>query len=222
MNNRNARIARTLLRIARELVAEETCYLTIDADGAHEVSRTEFGRRFASAARRGGYRKAGSGRLEPFQSSKAVFCVSPDINVGNDINWSDFLSISKVKGAVVALSKVIRNWLASRKHDWHGEEKIFDMIQKSQNSDRYPNGDNFALGATITTGRGLYTSTETGRRVNEKSYVITIYGITHQEAERLAVMLREYFEQESVAVEFTDYQEGDTERPGMPIDFVTE
>ena len=187
--DKNVRIAKDLIRIARELVSsEDKCNLVLDLSGnVKEVSDGEFKMIFGS-------KKAA---LSNSRMTKAVIYVSPDVNATNP-----------PKSGIAGLGTRLHNYCVSVMNRLSHERKIYDALKKHEDKSRYTNEENakgnYPLGCTIEKGKGVYGAGTGDGMTVEHSYIVTVFGITSAETEAFASELKDAFRQEAVLVEYTN------------------
>ena len=191
----NVKIAKALVRLARELMAEndQTTYLLSNEKGqVEEVNHAEFDRVFHNASRTAGIEGS---------MSKTVIYVSPEVNATNR-------PAPGIKGLKARIQNIVTTLMNKIAH----KRIVLDAISKGEDESlgRGVNEGVYHLGATIEKGKGVYNS-DAGDMYVEASYVVTIFGATNDESERIAKNLRDAFRQESVIVEFN---------PSVTSDFV--
>ena len=185
----NIRIARQLVKLARELVADADRFsIVINNDGkVEEISNNEFDREFS----------AKTAALSNSRMTKAVIYVSPDVNATNPPNPG-------IKG----LGTRLHNYCVSVMNRLTHERKIYDALKKHEDKSRYTQEEqdkgNYPLGCTIEKGKGVYGAGTGDNMTVEHSYIVTVYGINKAETEAFAQELKNAFRQEAVVVDYTN------------------
>ena len=206
---RNIRIARELVRMARELVADSDgrISIVINNDGqVEEISNSEFDKAF----------NAKVAALSNSRMTKAVIYVSPDVNATNP-----------PKPGIKGLGTRLHNYCVSVMNRLTHERKIYDALKKHEDKSRYTQEEqdkgNYPLGCTIEKGKGVYGAGTGDNMTVEHSYIVTVYGINKAETEAFAQELKNSFRQEAVVVDYTNgnasgagnvENTSDTEHPG--------
>ena len=192
--NRNTRIARELVRMARELVADsdDRISIVINNNGqVEEISNSEFDRVF----------NAKVATLSNSRMTKAVIYVSPDVNATNP-----------PKPGIKGLGTRLHNYCVSVMNRLTHERKIYDALKKHEEKSRYTQEEqdkgNYPLGCTIEKGKGVYGAGTGDNMTVEHSYIVTVYGINKVETEAFARELKNAFRQESVVVDYTNGNAG--------------
>ena len=187
---RNIRIARELVRMARELVADSDgrISIVINNDGqVEEISNSEFDKAF----------NAKVAVLSNSRMTKAVIYVSPDVNATNP-----------PKPGIKGLGTRLHNYCVSVMNRLTHERKIYDALKKHEDKSRYTQEEqdkgNYPLGCTIEKGKGVYGAGTGDNMTVEHSYIVTVYGINKAETEAFAQELKNAFRQESVVVDYTN------------------
>lgn len=151
---RNIRIARELVRMARELVADSDgrISIVINNDGqVEEISNSEFDKAF----------NAKVAALSNSRMTKAVIYVSPDVNATNP-----------PKPGINGLGTRLHNYCVSVMNRLTHERKIYDALKKHEDKSRYTQEEqdkgNYPLGCTIEKGKGVYGA---GNVENTSEYV---------------------------------------------------
>lgn len=151
---RNIRIARELVRMARELVADSDgrISIVINNDGqVEEISNSEFDKAF----------NAKVAALSNSRMTKAVIYVSPDVNATNP-----------PKPGIKGLGTRLHNYCVSVMNRLTHERKIYDALKKHEDKSRYTQEEqdkgNYPLGCTIEKGKGVYGA---GNVENTSEYV---------------------------------------------------
>ena len=191
---RNIRIARELVRMARELVADSDgrISIVINNDGqVEEISNSEFDRAF----------NAKVAALSNSRMTKAVIYVSPDVNATNP-----------PKPGIKGLGTRLHNYCVSVMNRLTHERKIYDALKKHEDKSRYTQEEqdkgNYPLGCTIEKGKGVYGAGTGDNMTVEHSYIVTVYGINKAETEAFAQELKNAFRQEAVVVDYTNGNAG--------------
>lgn len=192
--SRNIRIARELVRMARELVADSDNRLSIviNNDGkVEEISNSEFDKAF----------NAKVAALSNSRMTKAVIYVSPDVNATNP-----------PKPGIKGLGTRLHNYCVSVMNRLTHERKIYDALKKHEDKSRYTQEEqdkgNYPLGCTIEKGKGVYGAGTGDNMTVEHSYIVTVYGINKAETEAFAQELKNAFRQEAVVVDYTNGNAG--------------
>ena len=192
--SRNTRIARELVRMARELVADSDNRLSIviNNDGkVEEISNSEFDKEF----------NAKVAALSNSRMTKAVIYVSPDVNATNP-----------PKPGIKGLGTRLHNYCVSVMNRLTHERKIYDALKKHEDKSRYTQEEqdkgNYPLGCTIEKGKGVYGAGTGDNMTVEHSYIVTVYGINKAETEAFAQELKNAFRQEAVVVDYTNGNAG--------------
>lgn len=187
---RNIRIARELVRMARELVADSDgrISIVINNDGqVEEISNSEFDKAF----------NAKVAALSNSRMTKAVIYVSPDVNATNP-----------PKPGIKGLGTRLHNYCVSVMNRLTHERKIYDALKKHEDKSRYTQEEqdkgNYPLGCTIEKGKGVYGAGTGDNMTVEHSYIVTVYGISKAETEAFAQELKNAFRQEAVVVDYTN------------------
>ena len=187
---RNIRIARELVRMARELVADSDgrISIVINNDGqVEEISNSEFDKAF----------NAKVAALSNSRMTKAVIYVSPDVNAMNPPK-------PRIKG----LGTRLHNYCVSVMNRLTHERKIYDALKKHEDKSRYTQEEqdkgNYPLGCTIEKGKGVYGAGTGDNMTVEHSYIVTVYGINKAETEAFAQELKNAFRQEAVVVDYAN------------------
>ena len=187
---RNIRIARKLVRMARELVADSDgrISIVINNDGqVEEISNSEFDKAF----------NAKVAALSNSRMTKAVIYVSPDVNATNP-----------PKPGIKGLGTRLHNYCVSVMNRLTHERKIYDALKKHEDKSRYTQEEqdksNYPLGCTIEKGKGVYGAGTGDNMTVEHSYIVTVYGINKAETEAFAQELKNAFRQEAVVVDYTN------------------
>ncbi len=188
--SRNTRIARELVRMARDLVADSDSRLSIviNNDGkVEEISNSEFDKAF----------NAKVAALSNSRMTKAVIYVSPDVNATNP-----------PKPGIKGLGTRLHNYCVSVMNRLTHERKIYDALKKHEDKSRYTQEEqdkgNYPLGCTIEKGKGVYGAGTGDNMTVEHSYIVTVYGINKAETEAFAQELKNAFRQEAVVVDYTN------------------
>lgn len=191
---RNIRIARELVRMARELVADSDgrISIVINNDGqVEEISNSEFDKTF----------NAKVAALSNSRMTKAVIYVSPDVNATNP-----------PKPGIKGLGTRLHNYCVSVMNRLTHERKIYDALKKHEDKSRYTQEEqdkgNYPLGCTIEKGKGVYGAGTGDNMTVEHSYIVTVYGINKAETEAFAQELKNAFRQEAVVVDYTNGNAG--------------
>lgn len=201
------RIASAVARdfIARYMVAEEgEAFVIVEDDGAHEVGESTFKKFFSSSRHYLGRKMFASDDVHQLDKPglrKTTIMVSPTVNATN-LSTGGFFD--KIK-------KTLNNTLKTIKNRMNSVSTIERILTESEDEERArhfsDNGETqtYPIGYTIVKGRGGYQSynedTKSLNRFRETSYVITLYGISAQEAQKIADNLKNAFGQESVLVD---------------------
>ena len=187
---RNIRIARELVRMARELVADSDgrISIVINNDGqVEEISNSEFDKAF----------NAKVAALSNSRMTKAVIYVSPDVNATNP-----------PKPGIKGLGTRLHNYCVSVMNRLTHERKIYDALKKHEDKSRYTQEEqdkgNYPLGCTIEKGKGVYGAGTGDNMTVEHSYIVTVYGINKAETEAFAQELKNAFRQEAVVVDYAN------------------
>ena len=187
---RNIRIARELVRMARELVADSDgrISIVINNDGqVEEISNSEFDKAF----------NAKVAALSNSRMTKAVIYVSPDVNATNP-----------PKPGIKGLGTRLHNDCVSVMNRLTHERKIYDALKKHEDKSRYTQEEqdkgNYPLGCTIEKGKGVYGAGTGDNMTVEHSYIVTVYGINKAETEAFAQELKNAFRQEAVVVDYAN------------------
>lgn len=187
---RNIRIARELVRMARELVADSDgrISIVINNDGqVEEISNSEFDKAF----------NAKVAALSNSRMTKAVIYVSPDVNATNP-----------PKPGIKGLGTRLHNYCVSVMNRLTHERKIYDALKKHEDKSRYTQEEqdkgNYPLGCTIEKGKGVYGAGTGDNMTVEHSYIVTVYGISKAETEAFAQELKNAFRQEAVVVDYAN------------------
>ena len=187
---RNIRIARELVRMARELVADSDgrISIVINNDGqVEEISNSEFDKAF----------NAKVAALSNSRMTKAVIYVSPDVNATNP-----------PKPGIKGLGTRLHNYCVSVMNRLTHERKIYDALKKHEDKSRYTQEEqdkgNYPLGCTIEKGKGVYGAGTGDNMTVEHSYIVTVYGINKAETEAFAQALKNAFRQEAVVVDYAN------------------
>lgn len=188
--NKNIKIARELVRMARELVADSDSRISIVINNngqVEEISNSEFDRAF----------NAKIAALSNSRMTKAVIYVSPDVNATNP-----------PKPGIKGLGTRLHNYCVSVMNRLTHERKIYDALKKHEDKSRYTQEEqdkgNYPLGCTIEKGNGVYGAGTGDNMTVEHSYIVTVYGINKAETEAFARELKNSFRQESVVVDYTN------------------
>ena len=191
---RNIRIARELVRMARELVADSDgrISIVINNDGqVEEISNSEFDKAF----------NAKVAALSNSRMTKAVIYVSPDVNATNP-----------PKPGIKGLGTRLHNYCVSVMNRLTHERKIYDALKKHEDKSRYTQEEqdkgNYPLGCTIEKGKGVYGAGTGDNMTVEHSYIVTVYGINKAEMEAFAQELKNAFRQEAVVVDYANGNAG--------------
>ena len=187
---RNIRIARELVRMARELVADSDgrISIVINNDGqVEEISNSEFDKAF----------NAKVAALSNSRMTKAVIYVSPDVNATNP-----------PKPGIKGLGTRLHNYCVSVMNRLTHERKIYDALKKHEDKSRYTQEEqdkgNYPLGCTIEKGKGVYGAGTGDNMTVEHSYIVTVYGINKAETEAFAQELKNAVRQEAVVVDYAN------------------
>ena len=187
--DRNIRIAKELVKIAKMLVAdEERQSIVVDMDGnVTDIDNGTFDRIFTGR----------TAALSNSRMTKAVIYVSPDVNATNP-----------PKPGVMGLGTRLHNYCTSILNRMTHERKIYDALKKHEDKSRYTQEEqdkgNYPLGCTIEKGKGVYGAGTGDNMTVEHSYVVTVYGINKTETDAFAKELKDVFRQESVVVDYTN------------------
>lgn len=73
---------------------------------------------------------------------------------------------------------------------------------KNEDKNRGKEEGVYHLGCTIEKGKGVYPSGPQDKIYVEESYIVTIYGASKEETDRIANGLKNTFAQESVLIEY--------------------
>ena len=192
--NKNIKIARELVRMARELVADadDRISIVINNNGqVEEISNSEFDKAF----------NAKVATLSNSRMTKAVIYVSPDVNATNP-----------PKPGIKGLGTRLHNYRVSVMNRLTHERKIYDALKKHEDKSRYTQEEqdkgNYPLGCTIEKGKGVYGAGTGDNMTVEHSYIVTVYGINKAETEAFAQELKNAFRQEAVVVDYTNGNAG--------------
>lgn len=192
--NKNIKIARELVRMARELVADadDRISIVINNNGqVEEISNSEFDKAF----------NAKVATLSNSRMTKAVIYVSPDVNATNP-----------PKPGIKGLGTRLHNYCVSVMNRLTHERKIYDALKKHEDKSRYTQEEqdkgNYPLGCTIEKGKGVYGAGTGDNMTVEHSYIVTVYGINKAETEAFAQELKNAFRQEAVVVDYTNGNAG--------------
>ena len=189
----STRIARELVRMARELVADSDRFsIVINNNGeVKEISNGEFDNAF----------NAKVAALSNSRMTKAVIYVSPDVNATNP-----------PKPGIEGLGTRLHNYCVSVMNRLTHERKIYDALKKHEDKSRYTQKEqdkgNYPLGCTIEKGKGVYGAGTGDNMTVEHSYIVTVYGINKAETEAFAQELKNAFRQEAVVVDYTNGNAG--------------
>lgn len=203
--NKNIKIAKQLVKIARMLIADELenkTYIMWDENGiANETTKGVFDKSF----------NAKYAALSNFRMSKAVIYVSPDVNATN-----------KPKPGVKGLFTRLHNFCTSFRNRLSSNKTIYKNLRNIEDKSRYTTEEqergNYPLGCTIEKGKGVYGAGTGDGTVVENSYIVTVFGIKRDETEAFATALQNAFKQESVVVEYTSgYGEEDKNKGKQDI-----
>ena len=184
----NIRIARQLVKLAKELLVEERWSIVVDEDGkVTDIGNGEFDRAF----------NAHTAALSNSRMTKAVIYVSPDVNATNP-----------PKPGIKGLGTRLHNYCTSVMNRMTHERKIYDALKKHEDKSRYTQEEqdkgNYPLGCTIEKGKGVYGAGTGDNMTVEHSYIVTVYGINKDETEAFAKELKDAFRQEAVVVDYTN------------------
>lgn len=181
---KNIKLAKELIKLAQELIAEEQINLIVTEDGVEQVSLNQFNKLFNT-------RIASNDPNDIKQ--KTVIYVSPCVNATNPPE-------DGIKGIPTRL----KNFMSTVLNKLNHKKIIFDTIMKNEDEQRGKKQNYYHLGCTIETGKGVYPSGLQNKIYIQESYIITIYGASKQESFKIAQSLSKQFKQESVLVEYNE------------------
>lgn len=208
-NKRFERIASALIRevIAKQMVADENVFVVIDEEGAQEVSEGQFNKIFASAriVEAGNKKKNQS---QP-QKQKRTLVRKTQITVSPEINATNKSSGNWFKRTITKIKNQINTWLQKLYAQDYIDKIVTEYADESRKqhlNDKNKKTRTFPIGYSIETVSGSYPSLnkETGEieKYRETSYIITFYGISDAETNRIAEALRVKFRQEKVIIDW--------------------